>query len=313
MKFIITKENVGERLDKFLQLKLSSCSRSKIQKEIKAGKILVDDKKVSPHYFLKENQEINVIENIQEIEESIGEKIEIPEVEIIEDNKEYLIINKPSGLAVHAQADFKGATLIDWLLKYYPELRKIGEDPSRPGIVHRLDKEVSGLMVISKTQSSFDNLKKQFKERTVDKEYVALVYGAIKESEGLVDFPIERSKSGKMAALPKTIKGEKTTLGRRAITEFEVIKRFINFTLLKVKIKTGRTHQIRVHLLALNHPLAGDNLYGNSMTKLKNKKLNLGRVFLAAIRLGFIDLSGNKKEYSIELPGELKVFLEKIK
>lgn len=313
MKFIITKDNIGERLDKFLTLKFPSYSRSKIQKEIKAGRILVDDKKAPPHYFLKENQEINIIEIIPETEANKDKKIEIPEIGIIEDNNEYLIINKPSGLAVHAQEGFRGATLVDWLLQYYPELRKIGEDPSRPGIIHRLDKEVSGLMVIPKTQASFDNLKKQFKERTINKEYSALAYGTIKEDEGIIDFPLERSKSGKMAALPKTIKGEKTTLGKRAITEFEIIKRFVNFTLLKVKIKTGRTHQIRVHLLALGHPLAGDNLYGNSMTKLKNKKLNLGRVFLVATKLGLVDLSGNKKEYFLDIPEELEIFLKTIK
>ncbi|MBU4257145.1 RluA family pseudouridine synthase [Patescibacteria group bacterium] len=232
---------------------------------------------------------------------------------IYEDNN-YLIINKPAGLLVHGAEHINEPALSDQLLEKYPELAKIGEDPSRPGIMHRLDKQVSGLMAIAKTQEAFDHLKKQFKKRTVDKKYIALVYGRIARDEGVIDFPIERSgRSGRMAALPKTVKGELELRGRRAVTEFEVKQRFINYTLLKIKIKTGRTHQIRVHMSAYGHPVVGDDLYGTKKTREKNKKLNLGRIFLAASELSFDDLAEKRRHFKAGLPEELNMFLQKLK
>ncbi|MDP3043654.1 MAG: RluA family pseudouridine synthase [bacterium] len=232
---------------------------------------------------------------------------------IYEDNN-YLIINKPAGLLVHGAEHINEPALSDQLLEKYPKLAKIGEDPSRPGIMHRLDKQVSGLMAIAKTQEAFDHLKKQFKKRTVDKKYIALVYGRIARDEGVIDFPIERSvRSGRMAALPKTVKGELELRGRRAVTEFEVKQRFINYTLLKIKIKTGRTHQIRVHMSAYGHPVVGDDLYGTKKTREKNKKLNFGRIFLAARELSFDDLAEKRRHFKAGLPEELNMFLQKLK
>ncbi len=236
------------------------------------------------------------------------------------ENKNYLVINKPSGLLVHGAPHIKEPTLVDQLLKKYPDLARVGEDPDRPGIVHRLDKEVSGLMVIPKTQDAFDNLKKQFQARTVNKKYTALVYGKIEKDEDEINFPITRSSKGfKMAAKPFTAKGEVSKDGKQAITEFEVKKRFINYTLLKIKIKTGRTHQIRVHLLAYAHPIVGDNLYSTKKTREKNtclrrqEKINLGRIFLVADELSFVDMKGEKQEFKVGLPEELKSFLKQIK
>lgn len=244
---------------------------------------------------------------------------------IIWESNDYLVIDKPAGLAVHGGGNITEPTLADWLIKKYPKIKKVGDDPSRPGIVHRLDKDVSGLMVIAKSQASFESLKSQFKTREINKEYFALAHGRIETDEGEIDFPIKRASAGyKMAALPHQAD---RLLSRRhpkdrdrgnidgifqakeALTEFKVIKRFINYTLVRVKIKTGRTHQIRVHFCALSHPLVGDNLYGTKKTKIINKKLNLGRVFLMASRLSFLDLGGEEKEFSLELPEELKAFL----
>ncbi|MCX6798092.1 MAG: RNA pseudouridine synthase, partial [Candidatus Falkowbacteria bacterium] len=210
-----------------------------------------------------------------------------------------------------------------------PEIKNVGDDPMRPGIVHRLDKEVSGLMVIAKNQLSFENLKKQFKKREINKEYIALVYGKIEPEEGEINFPIRRAQSGyKMAALPimnsgliekKRLSGrdagtnEALLKSREALSLFKVIKRFINYTLLQVRIKTGRTHQIRVHFAAYGHPLVGDNLYSTKKTRVKNKKLNLGQVFLFSKRLAFSDLAGKTQEFELDLSPELKVFLEKIR
>lgn len=230
------------------------------------------------------------------------------------EDENYLVINKPAGLLVHGADHIKEPTLIDQLLSAYPRLTRVGEDPKRPGLIHRLDKLVSGLMVIAKTPESFDSLKKQFQKRTIAKYYTALVYGQIAKDEDEINFPIKRSSKGhKMAALPLTTKGTVNITNRRAITEFEVAKRFISYTLLKVKTKTGRTHQVRVHLSAYGHPVVGDDLYGTKKTKIKNKKLKLERIFLVADKLSFVDLHGEKKEFKIKLFPELKIFLKQLK
>jgi len=246
---------------------------------------------------------------------------------IISETKDYLVINKPAGLAVHGGGNITEETLADWLQEAYPKINEVGDDTLRPGIVHRLDKEVSGLMVIAKNNKSFNNLKNQFKERQITKEYTALVHGQISKDFGLIDFPLTRSSDGyKMAALPS---GSVDLLSRRhprgrdqgnikswfksreALTEFEVIKRFINYTLISVKIKTGRTHQIRVHFFAYGHPLVGDNLYCTKKTKDKNAKLNLGRVFLMANHLAFKDLNGDDQDFQLALAKDLETALPK--
>lgn len=257
-------------------------------------------------------------------------------MKIIYENEDYLIINKPAGLTVHGGAHIKEKTLVDFLLEKYPELKNVGEDPDRPAIVHRLDKEASGLMIIPKNNKSFEYFKDLFKTRKIEKEYIALVYGKIEKEEGLIDFPIKRSSQGhKMAAIPRpkdyssldTLSEEKAEklsnrgLGnlkaleksRQAITEFTVIKKLINFTLVNVKIKTGRTHQIRVHFSAYGHPLLGDNLYGNKKSKIKNAKLKPGRIFLEAKKLAFIDPKGQAQEFTLELDSDLEEILKKVK
>lgn len=263
-------------------------------------------------------------------------------IPILYENNNYLIINKPAGLTVHGGPHINEPVLTDWLLEKYPDLKKVGEDPYRPGIVHRLDKEASGLMIIVKNNPTFEYFKKQFQDRTIKKEYIALAFGKIKKDEGTIDFPIVRSSQGhKMAAIPKPARksaeeimkepekkeeyteksiSNRTTgnlkaleKSREAITEFFIIKKYINFTLLKVKIKTGRTHQIRVHFSAYGYPLLGDNLYGNKKSKIKNSKLGANRIFLIANKLGFIDNQGEAKEFEIDLSPDLKEILTKIK
>lgn len=322
MKIKITEKQAGERLDKVLTESIPDISRSQFQKLIKQESILVNDNKVSSHYKLKEGDEIDILDtevkiDSSSIEEDGSPKFDLSDIEIIEDNDEFLIINKPAGLTVHGGEGIGGVTLADLLLTKYPEFRKIGEDPARPGIVHRLDREASGLMVIPKTQDSFDNIKNQFQKRTTEKEYITLVYDAVSKEGDEITFPVKRSSNGyKMAAMPITDKEENNADKegvKRAITEFKVLERFINFTLLKVKIKTGRTHQIRVHMLAYGHPIVGDNLYSTVRSREKNKKIKLDRVFLVAKRLSFVDLSGKKREFEIDLPDDLKEVLRKVK
>jgi len=230
------------------------------------------------------------------------------------ENEDFLIINKPAGLLTHGAPHIKEKSLVDQLLKEHPEISGVGEEPERPGVMHRLDKLASGLLVIAKTQEMFDHLKSQFKKRTVSKIYTALVYGKIEKDEDEITFPIKRSTKGnKMAALPNTCRGKTQEDGRTAITEFEIIKRLINYTLLKVKIKTGRTHQIRVHMAAYGHPIAGDDLYGTKKTKEKNHKLNLERIFLTATELSFMDLKNEKHKFKINLPLDFKNLLKIVK
>jgi 23S rRNA pseudouridine1911/1915/1917 synthase len=234
--------------------------------------------------------------------------------ELIEENKEYIVINKPAGLLTHGADHIKEESLIDQILLDYPDIAEVGDDPSRPGIMHRLDKLASGIIVLARSMDSFDNLKSQFKQRKVAKYYRALAFGKIEKDHDEINFPIKRSTKGyKMAALPFTDRGEKNPDGRNALTQFWVEKNYINYTLLKVKIKTGRTHQIRVHLSAYGHPLVGDDIYGTKKTRIKNKKLALDRIFLVAYKLEFKNLAGEKKTYEIEMPVELDEFLKKVK
>lgn len=315
----INKKTAGARLDKFLTgadlIRVNrQTSRNLIQKLIKQKIIMVNGLPASPNHRLKPNDIINLQKNPLEDKQPIKKNVENAPghfIDIIAETDDFLIINKPAGLAVHGAA---GYTLADWLKAKYPKIKNIGDDPARPGLVHRLDKDVSGLMVIAKTMAWFNHLKKQFQNRTITKEYTALVYGKIKKDSGFINFPIKRARDGyKMAALPLTVGGEPTAGGRTALTEFRIIARLINYTLLKIKIITGRTHQIRVHLAAFDHPIVGDNIYGTAKTRGKNKKLGLNRIFLVADRLSFNDLNGNRVNFKINLNEELKNILKIVK
>lgn len=312
-KIKVAPAEKGGRLDKFLTEKLTGYSRSQIQKFIKGNQITVNHKGITPHYRLKEADLIIFTAPGREnkksaLKKGAGSAKKLPSLKIIAETKDYLVVNKPSGLVVHGAGHLKETTLSDLLLKKYPELIGVGDEPERPGIVHRLDKEVSGLMVVARNQTFFDFIKKQFQERKIKKKYTALVYGKVARDQGRIDFPLERSSAGhKMAAKPL---GQG---GKPAQSEFQVIKRFINYTLLKVEIKTGRTHQIRAHLAAYGSPVVGDNLYGTRLTREKNKKLKTARIFLAADELTFADLAGEKKIFKINLPNEFKKLLMQIK
>jgi len=309
----ITEQFIETRLDKFLARQLKDLSRSQIQKLIKQRAITVSGLSVSPHYGLKAGDIIKITEKPYRPEKTTEKNLpkNPPDIKIMAETEEFLVINKPAGLTVHGRAPY---TLADWFKAKYPGLARVGDDPERPGIVHRLDKDVSGLLVIAKTQAAFNDLKKQFQNRTVKKQYTALVYGKIKQDSGLINFPIKRAQDGyKMAAIPLTVKGETAVEGRQAETHFQIIKKFINYTLLKITIKTGRTHQIRVHLAAYDHPLVGDNIYATAKTRRQNKKLGLSRIFLIADQLSFTDLTNNLQYYKINLTDELKNLLKIVK
>lgn len=258
---------------------------------------------------------------MREIEASSGKII------IIHENPDYLVVNKPAGLITHRSHDENEESLADLLLVHYPEIKEVGDDEIRPGIIHRLDKEVSGLLIIARNQISFNHFKNLFKTRKVYKEYEAIIYGAPNKDESEINFSITRAKSGfKMAALPLSSKENRNKISNRergnekarinareASTKLSVIKRWPHISLVKIIIKTGRTHQIRVHLSAYGCPILGDNLYGTAKTIRRNEKQNLNRVYLYAKKLIFSDLSNEKKEFTIEAPIALQDFINKQK
>lgn len=306
----ITEPSVGARLDKFLVQQRQNLSRNQIQKLIKQQIITVNGLSVAPHHNLKASDIINIREKLSEPKKTTKETRpkNLPDIKIIDETDKFLVINKPAGLAAHGAA---GWTLADWLKAKYPDISRVGDDPERPGIVHRLDKDVSGLMVIAKTRAAFNDLKKQFQNRAITKEYTALVHGKIQKDADQINFPIGRARDGyKMAARPLTVRGKLSENGRPAETEFRVITRLVNYTLLKIKIKTGRTHQIRVHLAAYGHPVVGDKIYGTAKTKSQNKKLGLSRIFLIADHLCFTDLTGKPRDFKVDLTEELKNILK---
>jgi len=231
---------------------------------------------------------------------------------IIAETDDYIVVNKPAGMLVHKTLAKERDTLADWLVKHDAQIKKVGH-PDRPGIVHRLDKEASGALVIAKTNEMLERLKQQFQARAVEKEYIVLVYGRVRADHGSIDFAIARGAEGRMAARPKTdllrVRNiSKDQPGKEAVTEFFVEKRWPRFTELRVQIHTGRMHQIRVHMFAYGHPVVGDTLYVRKKL-VKEREKKLGRLFLHATRLCFADLKGERVCYEAKLPGELKEFL----
>jgi len=238
------------------------------------------------------------------------------EPKIVQVEKDYVVVEKPAGILVHPTQAGEKDTLIDFVLKKYKEIKKVGDSPERPGIAHRLDKEASGLLVIARTQKMFEHLKKQFQARTIEKEYLVLVYGKMSKEHGIIDFAIDRGGEGRMVSRPKTnafsvATAGKVQPGKEAITEYFLEKTIGRFSLLRVKIHTGRTHQIRAHMFAFNHPVVGDTLYLNRKLVKKNQP-KLDRLFLHSARLCFDDLAGEKKCFEGGLPEELKEYLQKL-
>jgi 23S rRNA pseudouridine1911/1915/1917 synthase len=233
--------------------------------------------------------------------------------EIIFENKDFLVLNKPAGFVVHPKTDYsdsKEQTLVSWLIKNYPQIKNVGDNPEiRPGIVHRLDKETSGVMVITKNQNSFETFKNIFKQRSIEKIYLALVIGKMNNKEGKINLAITRSISIKRTT--KIREGQKAL---KAETLWEVLKTYQDnnqiLSYLKLIPKTGRTHQLRVHLAAIGHPVVGDYLYGGKTTLKYREKLN--RIFLHAYSLRF-KYDNTNYLFEAELPIELKNFLKELK
>jgi 23S rRNA pseudouridine1911/1915/1917 synthase len=295
------------RLDKFLVQELGAgWSRTAIQHAIEQGGVKVNGKKVAVHHFLKQGEEITVDPMAQPPKQLAAVPNASVQFTVIEESPDFIVIEKPAGLTVHPAPGVNDPTLAAGLLARFPELSGVGEDKLRPGIVHRLDREVSGLMIVARTQTMYEHLKQQFMDRTIDKTYAALVIGHMVNPSGTITFPLARSKRnhGKVAA--RAASDEDT---REAVTHYVVEKQYQQVALLSVTIETGRTHQIRAHLAAIDHPIVGDQLY---RPKSLSFKAAPGRIFLHAVSLAFTDLSGERRSFSSPLPPELQDFLKRL-
>lgn len=233
-------------------------------------------------------------------------------IEIIYEDHDLLAVNKPAGLVVHPDARHKKGTLIDKIMEIRSEIKKVGEDSRRPGIVHRLDKDTSGVLLVAKNQETFNYLKKQFQERKIIKKYLALAVGEVRQKKGEINLPIGRSKKdpAKRVASGK-IRGRTAQAGklREALTYYKILKKFNGYTLLEIQPKTGRTHQIRTHLKAINHPLACDRLYAG---KLYQCPADLKRHFLHAFSLELTLSAGSRLKLEADLPNDLQDVLKKL-
>jgi len=304
-QFTTTDTEDNLRLGVFLAEKLD-ISRSQAQKLIKGGLVKVNDEKVTKPSLKVVDGDLVDVEEVLQVPSS---KLQVPDLDVLYENADVLVVNKPSDLLVHrTMPEDTSPTLVHTLLKHDPGIAGVGDDPEeRPGIVHRLDKNASGVLVVAKNQIAFEHLKQQFATRAAKKEYAALVYGKVEQDAGEINFRIGRSKrSGKMVAKPKD-----SEEGKEAITTFDVVQRNATTTLLKVQIKTGRTHQIRAHMLAYDHPVVGDPLYKKRVMN-KIRPIELDRLFLHAAKLTIILPGGEIKTFEAPLPKELETLLNKL-
>ncbi len=305
-------EAENQRIDLFLTSRFSETSRSAIQRAISGGDITVNGKTVKPSHRLRAGEEIAGEIPAAPVIDAVPEDIPL---DILYEDEEIMVVNKPAGMVTHPGAGAASGTLANGLVYY---LNRIGRQPprrggaSRPGIVHRLDVGTSGLIVVAKTDRAHLNLAEQFESRSVMKDYTAMVYGAVKEDSGKIEAPIGRDPRNR-------VKMAVTRDGRHATTLYRVVERFDEFTLLDVEIKTGRTHQIRVHLAHIKHPVVADSTYGagraNSIksAKLRAQAGRLDRPFLHAARLGFAHpATGERMEFTAPLPPELRAFLDSV-
>lgn len=298
MKAIKITNEAPERLDKVF-VELFEVSRAKIQKAIKQGLILVDGEKVTPKFPVSKNNKIEMEEDAFLTKKSV---YEAPKLDVLYEDDDVVVVNKPAGLLVHATESSDEPTLVDGLIAHDPKIADVG-DKDRSGIVHRLDKFASGIIIAAKTEEAFEHLKDQFKMRRVAKKYTVLVHGTMELKTGTITLPISRAKGkGRMAAKP-TSQG-----GRDAITHYDVVEQFPHHALLDVSIETGRTHQIRAHFFAIEHPVAGDTLYHQKLMKV----MELGRLFLHARELTIELPSGETKTFTAPLPPDLEKILSEI-
>ena len=293
LHFVVDSQ--GERLDAFLASRCPDISRSRIQRLISDGNVTLNGSAAKPSARIQEGQSIRV--DVPDPVESGLAAQDIP-LQVVFEDSDLLVVDKPAGLTVHPGPGHPDQTLVNAILALCPDLQGIG-GTVRPGIVHRLDKDSSGLMVVAKNQKSHIMLSQQLKDRKFTKVYTALAHGKLTPEEAVIDAPIGRDPHNRKRMA--IVHG-----GREAISRYSVIAYYKSYSLIEVRPTTGRTHQIRVHLASLGHPLAGDGIYGKSHP-------SLSRHFLHATTLGFRLPSTEKYlECNSEIPQELKDFLNEL-
>ena len=295
----VAEDNVGQRIDVFLVNKLVDASRANIQKNIVEGVILVNNKNVKANYKLRLGDVVEI--RTQEVKEA---KIEAEEIalDILFEDKDIIVINKARGMVVHPAVGNYSGTLVNALLAHCKDLSGINGE-IRPGIVHRLDKETTGAMVAAKNDKAHLSLAQQIKDKTAQRKYVAIVHGNIKEDFGIINGAIGRHKTDrkKMAVVKEN--------GKEATTNFTVLERFGEYTFVECKLLTGRTHQIRVHLTHIGHPIVGDNKYGVRKSPFKIDGQALHSASLALTH----PTTAENMFFEAPMPDDMLKILEKLK
>ncbi len=298
-EFICENENSGDRVDAFLSKKCTDYSRSSITKNIEKGLVTVNDKTVSKNHKLRENDVVVIVVEAPVELDVMPQNIPL---DIVYEDDDLLVVNKPKGMVVHPAAGNYTDTLVNALMYHCKDSLSGINGVLRPGIVHRIDKNTSGLLIVAKNDKSHNHLAAQIKEHSFTREYVTIVYGNIKVENGTVDAPIGRHTVDrkKMCVIDKNSKN--------AVTHYEVLERFSGYTMLRCKLETGRTHQIRVHMAYIGHPVAGDDVYGP-----KKVIKSLKGQCLHAQKIGFIHPSTNEYlEFTSDLPQYFSEFLHKL-
>jgi 23S rRNA pseudouridine1911/1915/1917 synthase len=294
--------NSGKRLDAFLHEALPEFSRSRLQSWIKSDRVLVNGHGTRASYILSGGETVSV--SPAELPPLKAEPEDLP-LDIVHEDADVIVVDKSAGMVVHAGAGHSRGTLVNALLHRFGPLSSINGG-LRPGIVHRLDRDTSGLMVIARTDRAHQALARQFQDREIEKIYLALVHGRMKHPQGRISAPISRDP------VRRTRMTARLTSGRAAVSEYRVLEQFEKFTYLEVRIATGRTHQIRVHLSSIRHPVVGDRLYGAPAANAGLPPLS--RFFLHAHRLRFRSPATNDWiSFESPLPPELMSFVEAVR
>lgn len=285
-EYELTAEESGQRLDKYLAEKMTDLSRSRIKELVQAGEVLVNGKKSKVSYKVQKGDLIQV--TVLPLEPLALEAENIP-LDIVYEDEDVIVVNKPQGMVVHPAAGHPSHTLVNALLYH---TRDLADSPEgfRPGIVHRIDKDTSGLLMVAKNAAARESLEKQLATKSNKRQYLAIVHGNFAEEEGTIDAPIGRNPKDRkqMAVVEK---------GKSAVTHFKVLEQYQGYSLVECQLETGRTHQIRVHMAYIGHPLAGDPLYG------PRKTLPGHGQFLHAKTLGFEQpRTGEWLEFSVQPP-----------
>lgn len=294
LQYIVESEEAGRRLDVYLTEKLPDLSRSYIQKLIEKECITVEDRIRKSSYKVQEDERILL--ELPELEELEVSAKDIP-IDILYEDEDLVVVNKEKGMVVHpAQGNYHD-TLVNALLYHVKDLSGIN-GILRPGIVHRIDKDTTGILVVAKNDFAHGYLSAQLKDHSMKREYLALVHGNVKTDHGTIDAPLGRSRKDRM-------KMAIVEDGKRAVTHYDVIRRYQGFTLIRAKLETGRTHQIRVHMASVHHPLVGDYVYGHKKETLKGQLLH-------AATLGFETPHKGYMIFRTPVHQEFKEFLMKL-